>query len=246
MSGQPHFSLTLSRALWSELLHASLPVRLAGRRFDALRDGRARVRAWRRELGLESPWAVPGWERFATSVARRVDAWVHVEGDWSVDVVQLGADLHRGPGAVAGAGSVRFRLAATVDLARGRLEVPVLVEHPLDVTVHLTGMHYDPVRRAVVADLGPMEVRGGGDSLLARLAAGFVEGALASQIARANPIVLLRRERVEEMIGPMGGPLRTRLGVEDFDVRIDEHAVQLNIRFGFHTDALCDTSIDGC
>jgi hypothetical protein len=63
---------------------------------------------------------------------------------------------------------------------------------------------------------------------------------LTRQAGAVGPIVLVPRSRVEEMVGPMGGSLRMKLGVEDLDVRIDNDEVKLMIRFGFHTDALCD------
>lgn len=227
MSGPPHILLTLSRELWCELLFASLPLRLAGQRFDMNRD----LRWWARRLVSGGAWRA--------AAGRALDGLVHVQGDWSIDLERLGTELRCARQELAGSAAVSLRLCATIELARGRLEVPLVVEQRLQASVRLTDVRYEPRYRAVVGELAQLRIDTGRGAAAA-LGARFAEQVLTAQIRRVHPVVLLRRDRVEEIVVPLGGPLRMQLGVEDLDLDIDENEVRLLIRFGFHTDALCD------
>lgn len=48
-----------------------------------------------------------------------------------------------------------------------------------------------------------------------------------------NPVPILRREQVADMVGSMGGALRVKMGVEDLELLVDEHDMTLRVRFGF-------------
>ena len=103
-----HLSLALSRELWSELLGAALPVRLAGDSFDLARDTRQAIRQLgvrQRVAGLlddrEPPAALvavrerarASWNKRKPSVYRRLHDLVKIEGTWKVELDDLGTEL---------------------------------------------------------------------------------------------------------------------------------------------------------
>ena len=42
------------------------------------------------------------------------------------------------------------------------------------------------------------------------------------------------------MVGPMGGPLKMKMGVEDLDLEVTEDDLTLKVRFGFTRAQLTD------
>ena len=73
--------------------------------------------------------------------------------------------------------------------------------------------------------------------LLSRLA----EYALEQQLPRVNPVPILKRDQVEDMVGPIGGPLKMKMGVEDLELVIDDAEMTLRIKFGFTQAQLTDS-----
>ena len=48
-----------------------------------------------------------------------------------------------------------------------------------------------------------------------------------------NPVPILRKDQLEEMVAPAGGPLKVKMGVEDVALDISEDEMTLKVRFGF-------------
>jgi hypothetical protein len=233
VSDPAHLSLTLTPERWNELLQAALPVELGRERFDGLKA----ARRWARRLPARAvaghllpTRARPAWERAKQGLVARLDRLVHVRGEWTLEIDQLGSEVRFAPSEIAGDARIRGRVAATVELLQGRVEVPVRFDHLVHVAIRLGQVRYDPVRRAIVGEVGPVEVRAEHTPVSAFFAGRW----LTRRVARANPVLLLPRERVEEMVGPFAslGAGRVVLGVEDLDVRIDHDQVKLLIRFG--------------
>ena len=44
---------------------------------------------------------------------------------------------------------------------------------------------------------------------------------------------ILKRDAVESIVSPIGGPLNMELGVDDLELNIGEDEMTLNVRFGF-------------
>ena len=53
-----------------------------------------------------------------------------------------------------------------------------------------------------------------------------------------------KREAVEEIVSPLGGPLKMSLGVEDLELKIGEDDMSLNVRFGFAQMQITDQDTD--
>jgi hypothetical protein len=265
MASHPHLSLSLSRELWNELLAAALPVKLAGETFDLMRNTRQAIRRLevrKRVAGLLPDRQPPAlivrardrarrmWVARKPGLYRRLDDLVRIEGEWRVELDQLGTELRYSRQKVAADAFVKGVAEGTVHLLRENLEFPFRIERRVGASVALGDVHYDPGHRAVIGPLQDLEVHLGETATMA-LASRVAELLLTQQLPRVNPIPILRRDQVEEMIGGMGGPLRMQLGVEDLDLVIDEHDLTLNVRFGFSRvqaaaprPALTDTGAD--
>jgi hypothetical protein len=247
MATPPHLSLSLSRELWNELLAAALPVKLAGDRFDVVRNTRQLVRQLgvrERVYGLLPDRRPPAallrakdrakavWTRRKPGLYRRLNQLVRIEGEWSVELDQLGTELRYSRQKVAAEAHVKGVAEGTIHLLRENVELPFRLERRVGASVALGDVHYDAGHRAVIGTLQDLELHVG-ESATMHLLTTLAERLLAQQLPRVNPIPILRRDQVQEMVGSMGGPLRMQLGVEDLDLEIDDHELTLKIRFGF-------------
>ncbi len=246
MSG-PHMSLTLSRELWNELLGAALPVRLAGGDLDLRRIARgaaAQIGVRERVRGLLEDRRTPGvvrragdraralWRRGRPALIQRAERLVRVEGSWRVELDDLGTELRYGKQRVDADAYARGILEGTVWLLRENLEIPFVFERRIGASVALGDIRYDRGRKAIVGSLQDVGLYVGDHAVL-QLLARIGEALVEQQIPRANPVTILERERVQEMVGPMGGALNLAMGVETIDLKVDEDELRLEIRFGF-------------
>ena len=79
-----------------------------------------------------------------------------------------------------------------------------------------------------------------GDHAALHLVARLGEYLLDQQLPRVNPIPILKRGAVEEVVAPIGGPLKMSLGVDDLELEINEDDMRLNVKFGFAQMQLTD------
>jgi hypothetical protein len=253
----PHLTLSLSRDLWNELLAAALPVRLAGERFDITRNARQLVRSLgvrQRVAGLLEDRRPPDalmrvkdrakalWAQRRPGLYRRVNNIVRVEGSWRVELDQIGTEITLASQKFTADAYVRGVAEGTIFLLRENIELPFRIERRLGASVALGDIRYDPGHRAVIGSIQDLEVYVG-DNVVLQLLSRAAEYALEQQLPRVNPIPLLRRQQVEDMVGPMGGSLRMQLGVEDLDLVISEDDMTLKIRFGFTRAQLTDREV---
>lgn len=252
----PHLTLSLSRELWNELLGAALPVKLAGQSFHLARNARQLVRQLgvrERVSGLLEDRRPPAalvrvkdrakalWVRRRPGLYRRLNDVVRIEGVWRVDLDQFGTELKYARQKVTADAYVRGVAEGTVYLLRENIELPFRIERRLGASVALGDIHYDPGHRAVIGSIQDLEVFIG-DSAMFQLLSRLAEYGLEQQLPRVNPVPILRRDQVEDMVGPMGGPLKMQLGVEDLELEITETDMTLKIRFGFSRAQLTDRS----
>ena len=258
MKGAPHLQLRLSRALWRELLRAALPVQLTEGEVDLLRDARRAVRQLgvRRQIRglLEDRAPAPvraardraraAWTRARPSVVQRVDDAVRVQGSWRVELDGLGTDLRYGAQRVGADAYLKATASGTIWLLAKNVEIPFLIEKRIGASVDLAEIRYDPGQQAVIGELRDLVVflgEGPFLQLLARLA----ELALQGQLPKANPVPILRRDQVSELVGPMGGALKLAMGVDDLALEVTEQDLTLKVRFGFTQRQLSDQNEGG-
>ena len=243
----PHLTLSLSRELWNELLAAALPIKLAGQSFDVVRNARGLVRQLgvrERVAGLLEDRPPPAallrvkdrakemWLTRKPGVYRRVNDLVRIEGTWTVHLDQLGTELKYTRQKVTADAYVVGVAEGTVYLLRENVELPFRIERRVGASVALGDIRYDPGLRAVIGSVQDLGVYIGDNTVL-QLLSRLAEYGLEQQLPRVNPIPILRRDQVQEMVGGLGGPLRMQLGVEDLELDITETDMTLKIRFGF-------------
>lgn len=258
MASGPHLSLSLSRELWNELLAAALPVKLAGDSFELARGARSLVRQLgvrERVAGLLEDRRAPAalvrakdrakavWVRRKPGVYRRLNELVRVEGEWRVELDHLGTELRYSKQTVAADAYVKGTAEGTIFLLKENVELPFRLERRVGASVALGDIRYDPGHRAVIGSVQDLGVYIGDNAVL-QLLSRLAEVALEQQLPKVNPVPILKRDQVEEMVGPMGGPLKMQLGVEDLELEITETDMTLKIRFGFSRAQLTDRGGD--
>ncbi|MBA2319824.1 MAG: hypothetical protein H0V89_01605 [Deltaproteobacteria bacterium] len=253
----PHLQLSLSRELWNELLRAALPVSITKGRFDLLRSARtALIGTGMRErvVGLledraprpvlqvrERARAV--WKTQRAGLYRRMDEIVRVEGEYKVELDALGTELRYGPQRVGADAYVRATATGTIFFLRKNVEIPFVFEKRVGASINLADIRYDAGHKAVIGSLRDLEVFLG-DGVLLQILSRLAEKGLEGKVAEANAIPILKREQVEEMVGPMGGPLKLKMGVDELELELNEQDMTLKVRFGFSQNLIAENPSD--
>jgi hypothetical protein len=255
MSDGYHFKLALSHELWNELLRAALPVSLADGEFDLARNTRDAIRRLGvrdRVAGLledrnppkvlvrAKDRAVQVWRNRRDSAYRRLSQLIRVEGTWRVELSDMGTEFTYGQQKVGADAYVSGIAEGRVLLLRENIEFPFTIEKRLGASVAVGDIHYDTSREAVIGSLQDLGIHLGEGAIL-QLLSRLGEFALEQQLPKANPVPILKRAQVEDLVKPIGGPLKADLGVEDLRLDIDGDDMQLKVRFGFSKAQLVDT-----
>ena len=249
-----HLSLNLSRELWQELLASALPVELQKGELDLTRNAKDLVKQLgvrERVAGLlpdrQPPQALVrirdrakrSWTKRRQGVYRRINDLVRVEGTWRVELDDLGTELRYGSQKVTADAWVKGVAEGTIFLLRENVELPFVIERRVGASVTLKDIHYSDGDRAVIGSLGDLAVHIG-DQAAVQLVARLAEYLLEQQLPRVNPVPILKRQQVEDLVAPAGSALKMQMGVEDLVLIIDEEDMTLKVRFGFSQLQLTD------
>lgn len=242
-----HLSLNLSRELWQELLASALPVEIRKGELDLTRNARDLVKQLgvrERVAGLLTDRQPPAalirvkdrakaaWHRRRERVYRRINDLVRVQGTWRVELDDLGTELRYGQQRVTADAWVKGIAEGTIFLLQENVELPFVIERRIGASVTLKDIHYSDGDRAVIGSLGDLAVHIG-DQAAVQLVARLAEYLLEQQMPRVNPVPILKREQVEDLVAPAGGALKMKMGVEDLVLLIDDDDMTLKVRFGF-------------
>lgn len=242
-----HLSLSLSRELWRELLGAALPIHLAGGELDLKENARTMLRQLavrERVAGLLEDRNPPAaivrakdrakaiWNNRKEGVYRRANDLVRVDGEWRVELDQIGTDLKYGHQQVGADAYVRGVAEGTLFLMKENVEIPFKIEKRIGASIALKDIRYDPNHRAVIGSLQDLGIYLGDNAVL-QLLSRLAEYLLEQQVPRVNPVPILKRAQVDDMVGPVGGPLKMKMGVEDLELEITDTDMTLKVRFGF-------------
>lgn len=244
-----HLKFTIGKALWNELFGAGLPFEVGKGTFDLVKQVRAgvrqiglrdRVRGLLEDRQVQLPAvvvrgkdaAVRVWEGRRETVWRVVEELVRVEGDWQVEVDRDGSDFHYGAQKFGVEAHVKAVATGKVYLLRENIEFPFVLEKRIGAEAALGDIHFDKSRGALIGRLEDVEVDLGEAFILQMLSRG-VERLLKDQVDKVNPVQILKKSQLEEMVSPAGGPLRLKMGVEDVALDISEEEMTLKVRFGF-------------
>ncbi|TNE87457.1 MAG: hypothetical protein EP330_18510 [Deltaproteobacteria bacterium] len=251
----PHIALSLGRDLWEDLLRTALPVEIAHGEFDMASGARGALRQIglrERVAGLLEDTSTPApvrsvgtrarnlWRRGRPVVKRQLKDLVQVEGTYKVELSESGTEFGYGRQRIQADAYVRGVAEGTIYLARNNVELPFRIERQIGAAVVLGDIHYDRHKKAVIGSLGDLALHLG-DHAVFQLVARLGEKALEQQLPRVNPVPILRRDQVEEMVGGLGGALNTKMGVDELELVITEDELSLQVRFGFTQAQLEDS-----
>ena len=247
MSDRYHLSLSLSRELWQEMLAAALPVGINEGEFELTRNARQLARQLQvrqRVAGLLEDRKPPAplvrvkdrakslWHARREGVYRRMNDLVRVEGTYRIELDDFGTTLRYGRQSVGADAYVKGVVAGKICLLKENVEFPFEIERRLGASVTLGDIRYDGEQNAVIGSLGDLGVHIGDNAVL-QLVGRLAEYLLDQQLPRVNPVPILKKAQVEEMVGPLGGPLKMNMGVSDLHLEITEDDMTLKVRFGF-------------
>ncbi len=242
-----HFSISLGHELWDELLRAALPIKLTNGEFHLARDARAAIK----QLGmrdrvrglLEDRNAPTGlirakdrakelWRARRSSVYRRLNDVIRVEGTWKVELDDSGSRFRYGKQKVGADAWLKATCTGTVHLMAQNVELPFTLEKRVGASVTLADVHYDDDHEAVIGRLRDLGVNIG-EPLILQMLSRLAEQLLEQQLGNVNPVPILKRQQVDEMVGPMANPIGTQMAVETLQFDLTEDDMSLRIRFGF-------------
>lgn len=242
-----HLKFTIGRALWNDLFAVGLPFKVGEGSFDVLRNvhaGLKRLEVREKVRGLLEDRQVPQvlvrgkdvakrqWAQRRETVYKVIDELVRVQGDWRVDVDRDGSEFKYADQRFGVEAHVRAVATGKVYLLRENIEFPFVIERRIGAEAALGEIRYDKDRRALVGTLQGVQVDLGEHVVLQLLARGL-ESVLVQQVPRVNPVPILRKDQLEDMVGGASGALRVKMGVEDVALDIDDEEITLKVRFGF-------------
>jgi hypothetical protein len=242
-----HLKFTIGKALWNDLFGVGLPFKVADGQFDLVdnvRTGIKRLEVRQKVRALLEDREVPQvlirgkevakgvWENRREQVYRVVNELVKVEGDWRVEIDREGSDFKYAQQRFGVEAHVKAVASGKVYLMRRNLEFPFVIEKRIGAEAALGDIRYDRDRRALVGELQNVTVDLG-ENFVLQLLNRAAEHLLAQQTPRVNPVQILKKDQIEEMISPAGGPLKLKMGVEDVALDIDEEELTLKVKFGF-------------
>jgi hypothetical protein len=247
-----HLSLSLSRELWEDLLGTALPISFASGTFDVARNARAALRQLplrERVRALIGDQRAPAalvhardvaraaWERRRMDVYSRLDQLLRIEGEYTLDLDDLGSQFRYGEQKVSADAYLRARVRGVVYLLGYNVEIPFELEKRAGVSLTLGDIRFERSEQAVLGSLRDLGLHLGDHTVL-QLLSRLGEYLLEQQLPHVAQVPILRREQLDEMVGGLGGPLRMRLGVERLDLAVNEEDLTLSVKFGFANDQL--------
>lgn len=242
-----HLTLGLSRELWEDLLKAALPVNLAEGEFDAARlarQGLRQLQVRQRVAGLLEDRRPPEqlvvvtrrareeWRKRRPGVVRRVDDFIHVSGTYRVQLDDMGSTLRYGNQEVGADAYVKGVIEGTIVLMRQNIEIPFTIEKRVGASVTLGDIRFERGQSAIIGSLQDVALHLGEGTVM-ELLNRLGEYLLEQQLPSVNPVPILRRNQVDELVGGLGGSLRMKMGVESMDLQVSDEDLTLCVKFGF-------------
>lgn len=247
MAQDYHFSLSLSKSLFTELLGAALPVSLSKGPFDLaknLRQGLDQLQVRRRVAGLLEDRGAPQplrsaydrvnalWESRREEVYRWLAEMLAVEGEWQAELDGDGSGFVYGHQLIGANAVFRFSATGRVILLKENIEVPFELSKRVAAHVNLGNVRYDRTRKELLATIQDVGIRLG-DHPVFEVVDGYLAQVLQSQLVdKYNPLTILKKEMIDGIL-PSGGPLKIKMDVDDLAVEIGESHITLKVRFGF-------------
>ena len=197
-----HLSLSLSRELWSDLLHAALPVTLAEGEFDLVgqaREGLRQLGVRERVAGLLEDRRPPelivragdrarrAWRSRKPAIYKRLADVLRVEGTFRVELDDVGSQFRYAEQAVGADAFVKAVVEGTIYFLRENVEIPFTLEKRVGASVTLGDIRFDRGQQAIIGSLQDLALHLG-DGAVLELVGRLGEYLLEQQLPKVNPV----------------------------------------------------------
>ncbi|MFT4977847.1 MAG: hypothetical protein ACI8S6_003754, partial [Myxococcota bacterium] len=172
------------------------------------------------------------WRQRREQVYQALNELIQVEGDWQIQIDREGTEFHYGDQRIGVDAHARAVVHGKALLLRQNLELPFTIEKRLGAACHLGNIHYDRTQRAVVGEVMEPSIDLGEHAIFQLLNEG-ARRLLDQQVYRFNPVSLIKKDQIDEMVSPAGGPLKLKMGVDDIALEVTSNDMTLKVRFGF-------------
>ena len=242
-----HLSFSIGKTLWDDLVGSVLPMRVRDGTFDlglAVAKGvrqigvRERVRALLEDRSPPAPIvrvkdrAARVWANHREDVYAVMREMFRVEGDWAVIIDEKGTEFKYAPQKVGIDAHVKAIVTGRALLIRESIEIPFTLEKRLGASCQMGNIRYDKDQRAIVGDVQDPFVDLGDNAILRVLSQG-VAYLLEQKTQQFQGQPIIKKDQLDEMLAPAGGPLKLKMGVEDVRIEVSDTAMTLKVRFGF-------------
>ena len=247
-----HLSLSIGKALWDDLVGAALPAQIADGAFDLSKNvynGVKQLGVRQRVSNLLEDKAPAEavqkakrrvsalWERKKPQLYQALNELIKVEGNWQVMIDQDGTDFHYAKQKVGVDAHVKATVTGRALLLKENIELPFSIEKRLGASCHLGDIHFDPQKNAVVGSVQEPTIDLGEHVILRLLNEAFGK-LLQQQTGRFSNVPLIKKDQLDEMVMPAGGPLKMQMSIEDVRIEVDESELKLLVKFGFASKQL--------
>jgi hypothetical protein len=243
-----HFSISLGKALFNELLGAALPVEIKKGSFDLVQNARDiahQLQVKEKVAGLLTDSNPEGalvkvkdraadlWGQRREDVYQVINDLVRVEGEWKLELDRNGSELMYGQQAVGAEAHVKLTADGKATLLRENIELPFKFEKRIGAEAWLKEIRYDQGKEAIVADLKDVGLKLG-ENIVFRLANDLIHKLLEEQVTKVNPVPILPKSQLDGMLAPVAeSPLKLQMDVETMVLEVNEDQIALKVRFGF-------------
>ena len=118
-------------------------------------------------------------------------------------------------------------------LLKNNVEIPFTIEKRLGATAAIGDIKYDKDTRTITGEVMDPAIDFG-DSVVANLISEAVATVLGNQVAqRVGRVPILKKDQLDEMLAPAGGPLKMKMSVEDVALDVSDSELTLRVKFGF-------------
>ena len=247
-----HFSVSLGRSLFSDLLGTALPISVKKGEFelaDSIRSVmdqlqvREKVAGLLEDRGEESRLvrvkdrAMSLWDGRRDQLLSFFEELVRVEGEWQLEVDKNGTDFHYGTQTIGAEATFKLSAKGTATLLKDNLELPFDLSKRVGAEVHLRDIEYDPKTGRIVGYLRGLSLKLG-DHPFWRLVEDASGKLIDQQAERLNPVPILQSEQIEGILEPAASALNMSMDIDDLALDVGPEYMTLKVRFGFHQKQL--------
>ena len=241
-----HFSMSIGKGLFTELISAALPMKLIGGEFtlsDGLRDAARQLQVKQRVVGLLESGenealtkvrdkARDVWGARRGQVYETLDKLIQVDGDWEVKLDREGSEFHYGQQAIGAEAYFKMMASGQVRLLQSQVELPFTIERRIGAEIGLGDVRYDAGKQAIVGDIQNVGVDFG-DHIFFKLLNDVVYKVIEQQLGKFNPVTVLPKAQLDELVGGAGTAIKLKMEVTDVVLEIGEQQMTLKVKFGF-------------